>query len=218
MKTKKILLAFLIIILFLSVIYLIHKYALYINPVKIKLLIRSWGPIGPLIFILISTTTIIFSPLTSFPLLIVSLSLYGYFATTIYTIIANAGGSALNFYLARRFGRPLIKKFVGKEIIKKIDEFTKIAGLDTLFMARLFGGVVNDYVSYAAGLTSMKFKPYIVISVLVNIPSVIINLYLLSKAVTFNFLYIALFGIWIYILAIAFPIFIFKYRKKHQYE
>lgn len=213
MNKKKLLWIIPIVFLILLIFYLIHKTTLNYSAAEIKIFIRSLGFLGPFIFIILNIATIIFSPLTSFPLWIASLSLYGYFPTVIYVIISNSGGSVINFYLARRFGRPLVEKLAGKDLIKKIDEFAEIAGYDTLFVARLFGGATNDYISYAAGLTSMRFKPYFLISLFINIPSIFINLLLLRKAIALNPFFIALFGAWIYILAVIFPLFIFKMKK-----
>jgi len=83
-----------------------------------------------------------------------------------------------------------------------------------LFIARLFGGASADYVSYAAGLTSMKFKPYLIISVFTSIPVICLNLYLLDKVLTFNPLFIAILAPLGYALALVFPLVVYKWPKK----
>ena len=87
-------------------------------------------------------------------------------------------------------------------------------GLKVLFIARLVGGASADYVSYAAGLTSMEFKPYLIISVFAAIPMICLHLYLLDKILTFNPLFIAILAPLSYALAFVFPLVVYKWPKK----
>ena len=75
-------------------------------------------------------------------------------------------------------------KFVGKEDMKKVDELTKDYGIVTLVFLRIFQGSINDFVSFAMGLTNMKFKIYLVVSLLASIPGTILWYYLSLNADT----------------------------------
>ncbi len=85
-----------------------------------------------------------------------------------------------------------------------------------LFIARLFGGASADYVSYAAGLTSMEFKPYLIISVFAAIPMICLNVFVLGKVLTLKPLYIALLTPIGYVLALVFPLVVYKWPKKKK--
>jgi len=98
--------------------------------------------------------------------------------------------------------------------MEKIDEVTKIIGLKMLFIARLAGGASADYVSYAAGLTSMEFKPYLVISVFAAIPMICLNLYLLDKVLAIQPILIAFLAPFGWLLALVFPLVVYKWPKK----
>ena len=46
----------------------------------------------------------------------------------------------------------------------KIDEFAAVEGGQILIISRLIGFALFDFISYAAGLTKIKYKDYIVIT------------------------------------------------------
>lgn len=48
--------------------------------------------------------------------------------------------------------------------MNKIDEFAAVEGKTILVVSRLLGFALFDFVSYAAGLTSLKYKDYIAIT------------------------------------------------------
>ena len=99
-------------------------------------------------------------------------------------IIAAYISYVLNFWIARKWGRGIVKKFVGEEGMRKVDDLTKDYGIVTLVFLRIFQGSINDFVSFAMGLTNMKFKVYLVVSLLASIPGTILWYYLSLNAST----------------------------------
>jgi len=214
MREKKVVLLAILAVFIILVLYLIQKQTLQIDTEQIKEFIRSFGILGPIVLVVLITTTIIISPLASLPFWFASLALFGFWLTCLFIIISNSIGSAVNFLIAQRFGRPIVAKLVGKKGVEKIDEITEIIGSKMLFIARLFGGASADYVSYAAGLTSMKFRPYLLISIFVAIPMIFLNVYLLDKILALNPIYIVFLAPLGYALALVFPLVVYKWPKK----
>lgn len=212
---RKIILTGVLLALVLLLVF-IQKQTLQLDIRHLKEFIRSFGALGPIVFITLNIISIVFSPLTSFPFWVASLALFGFLPTCFYIMVGNSAGSIINFLIAKRFGRPLVANLVGKKGIEKIDEITEMVGLKTLFLARLVGGAATDYVSYAAGLTSMKFKQYTLISIFVTIPMILLNVYLLNRALAFKPIYILILGAWGYILAIIFPLLVYKKKKDRK--
>lgn len=214
MRKKKIILLATIAVAIIFILYLIHEETFKIDTEQIKAFIRSFGILGPIVLVVLITTTIVISPLASLPFWFTGLALFGYWQTCFYIIISNSVGSAINFLIAQKWGRPVVAKLVGKKGIEKIDGVTEIIGLKMLFIARLFGGASADYVSYAAGLTAMKFRPYLLISIFVAMPMIFLNVYLLDKVLDLNPVYIALLAPLGYVLALVFPLVVYKWPKK----
>lgn len=136
---------------------------------KIREIIIQTGPVGPIIFVILMVVTHIFAPLQGSPVLLTGMAIFGKWAI-IYTYVATIISSLTNFLIARKFGRALMIKFVGQEAIAKVDHIATHEGPIALVIMRLFQGWITDFISYAAGLTSIKFSTYYLISVLVPIP------------------------------------------------
>jgi len=215
MKGKKKIASLLVAITLLVIlIYLLQKRIVDIDTQQIKEFIRSFGILGPIVLVVLITATIIISPLASLPFWFASLALFGFWLTCFFIIISNSIGSVINFLIAQKWGRPVVARLVGKKGIEKIDGVTEIIGLKMLFIARLFGGASADYVSYAAGLTAMKFRPYFMISIFVAMPMIFLNIFFLDKILTFNPLFIAVLAPLGYVLALVFPLVVYKWPKK----
>lgn len=211
---KKIILGVAIAILVVFLTYFFQKQSFQLDVERIKEFVRSLGIFGSLALIFLMVISIVFAPLAVFPFWVASLALYGFGTTLISVILANNLGAAINFWLARRFGQPLVIKLVGKKGIEKIDEIAETVGLQTLIIWRFLGGVGSDYLSYAAGLTLMKFKLYFLISFFATLPMVMLNLFIIHKALTFNPLYFLVLIALGYILAIGFPLMVYKRKQK----
>ena len=136
---------------------------------NVRVLLKSAGIWAPLVFITLSLLTYIAAPISGTPLLFAGFYIFGVnviFLTTIAVFIS----TITNFWISKIWGKSLVQKFVGKRGMEKIDRLTKSYGLTTLFALRLLGGSFHEFISYAAGLTSMRFSSYFAISTTVLIP------------------------------------------------
>lgn len=145
--------------------------------------INEAGFFAPLVFMLLLLLTLIIAPLSGSPIIYA-----GYFAfgqnVIFYSVLTSYISFVLNFIIARKWGRNIVKKFVGKNEIKKIDDLTENHGAAILILLRLFQGSMGDFVSFAMGLTNMKFKTYFIVSLIASIPGTIIWYYLSLRAST----------------------------------
>ncbi|MDP3093283.1 MAG: VTT domain-containing protein [bacterium] len=171
-QATKRLIVLVVIILFVSgLLFYLQK---LIGLENIRQFIIRAGPFGPAIYILLIILTHIFAPLQGLPFYFLSFAIYGKW-TVVYTHIAYLISSITNFWIARKFGRDIIVKLVGHEGMQKIDHISIHEGPKALFIIRLFQGWINDFVSYAAGLTPLKFSTYYIISFLAPLPLTILT-------------------------------------------
>lgn len=166
--------------LLFGLIYLVGK---TIPEENIRETIDEAGVFGPLVFIFISLLTYIIAPLSGAPILYVGFYAYGQSVIFLTTIAAFLSFN-VNFWIARRWGRPVVEKLAGKENTDKISKLVKNYGLATLFLLRVFQGGIHDFVSYAVGLTSMDFRPYITVSSLALVPGTALWYYLSLRVST----------------------------------
>jgi|TARA_B100001971_G_C18261082_1_gene586937 uncharacterized membrane protein YdjX (TVP38/TMEM64 family) len=134
--------------------------------------------LGILIYILITITAIVIAPISMMPLIPVASNIWGRIPTAIILIFGWTLGSIIVFYISRKYGVPLIKKFVSLEKINKLE--SKIPKenlfLDILLLRMI---IPVDILSYALGLFSkVKFKTYFLATIIGLIPFAFIFSYL----------------------------------------
>ena len=147
----------------------------------LKYFILQSGPLGPILYILLMVLSHIFAPIQGAPIYFLGFAVFGNW-TLVYTYMAHLISSFTNFWIARKYGRELVIKLTGNEAMKKIDNLAENNGIKILIILRLFQGFISDFVSYAAGLTAIKFSTYYIISALATIPGILIAFLLVELA------------------------------------
>lgn len=154
---------------------------------ELRQIMKDAGPLAPLIYIFLKTVTYVFAPLTSGPIQIIAAPLFGnIWLGTLYTLIGEVLGGSISFWIARRMGRPVVVRFVGKQGMMQVEDFyqKRMGGWVSLAVARLILFSVWDFLSYAAGLAkSVRFSTYLLISTLVGAIPTFIFVWIGSKAI-----------------------------------
>lgn len=210
-STKKRLLSFYIILL-IVVCILIFIVGLRVNSQDISRFVRKAGIWAPLVYILLFAITQIIAPLNGSPLFFAGYGLFNN-KVQIYNYISTILSASIIFWISRTWGRNLVEKLVGKKDMNKVDQFTKDYGVKTLVFLRMFQGHLSDFISYAYGLTNMKFSHYFIITLFAPIPYVLLWQFFIFPRIN-NF---AEFTFWFFITLI--PLFattwlFIKYKKK----
>lgn len=138
------------------------------------------GPLGMLLYALISFLGVVLAPAAALPFLPIAVSLWGSVATALLSIAGWGSGSVVAFVLARRFGKPFVGKFMS---IKRAEQIAnKITGKYTFWfvlVSRMF--LPTDIVSYAIGLfVPIRFTPYVIATFLGIVPLAFILAYGIS--------------------------------------
>lgn len=141
----------------------------------IQAFLLQFGAWTPLAFFILQLLQIIIAPIPGGTIGLVGGALFGTFWGFVISIAGTLVGSAIVFLLAKRFGRPFVLKFVRSHHIEKYDhiEPSKLNGV--LFAIFLFPLFPDDILCFIAGLSTMKFKTFVIIAVLGRSPSVFIN-------------------------------------------
>lgn len=157
--------------------YLIGK---QISQETIQNFVKSYGILAPVIFVILHQISIVFAPVNGFPFLIAGFYLFGK-NVAIYTYLTSIIGYSINFFIAKKWGRPIVEKLAGKESLAKIDKIEKEYGIGTLFFLRLFLIGLGDFISYGYGLTPIKYSTYIAITAVAMIPGHVLWYLIASK-------------------------------------
>lgn len=202
----KIALGILFICFILLVIYKIYNLNLGIDDIK-NYVIR-FGNLGPIIYIIMFSLV----PLTLFPDSILAIAgglIFGLFKGYIYTTIGALIGGTISFYISRYWGREFVKKLT-KEKLDKVEYMINSRGFIIIFLLRLIPLFPFDVISYGAGLTSVKYKDFLLATLLGTIPGILVftNLGAQSVNIGSNNFYIS-----IALLIILFLVSIFLKNK-----
>lgn len=130
----------------------------------IRHIVESAGVWGPVVVVIYTIASHVFAPLVGSPVFFLSIALYGMAAAAILHYVASMISASINFAISRYLGRRWIVKLSGQKTLNKVDQLTKKSGDKMLIFSRLFGFALFDFVSYAAGLTSISFKRYMLIT------------------------------------------------------
>jgi len=119
-------------------------------------------------------------PLIFFPTSVMtplSAVLFGPFIGWIYTYIGENLSATVAFFAARYFGRNFIKENENA-FIQKYDKKLKTNGFETVLILRLIPLFPFDFVNYASGLSSIKYRHYIFATLLGVIPGLTAYIFL----------------------------------------
>jgi uncharacterized membrane protein YdjX (TVP38/TMEM64 family) len=149
----------------------------------------EWGAWAPIVFVLTQILQVVITPISHYTVGLVGGFLFGTWYGTLLNWIGRIIGHTVAFWLARRFGRPLIKRFVSDETIKKFDAIVsgKDGGLKqaaALFLIYFLPLFPDDEISYIAGLSAMRFRNFFIANVLGQMGGALSLAYLGSGAST----------------------------------
>ncbi|MGP6140190.1 TVP38/TMEM64 family protein [Jeotgalibaca sp. A127] len=125
-------------------------------------LIFRMGILGPIIFILLQMSQVIYPIVPGGIILIIAPLLFGNLWGFILSFIGVTLGSIANFFLARRFGKTFVRAFVQEETYQKYYAIlTKGKRFDIfLGVAFAFPGFPDDFLCMLAGITAMTFNRF----------------------------------------------------------
>lgn len=128
--------------------------------------VDRWGIWGPLVFIAIMALSVLFAPIPNAPIFVAAGLAWGPILGTFYSMVGMLLGSAMAFWVARRLGRGYLPRLIGHKAARRLDQLTDAMGGRLVFWARMMPAVNFDWISYLAGLTSIRFWPFFFYSLL----------------------------------------------------
>lgn len=177
---KKLIRNFIIIILvlFLVGLLLIYIQNSFESPRDAAEKIKSLGIFGPIAVILLIILEVVVAPIPGVIISVASGYAFGPYLGTIFSYIGNIIGTAIAFFLARKFGRPLVERLTSKAKLDTYDCFFKQGGTALLFIVFLFPLFPTDIVSFITGLSDIKWKKFMIIAAIAYIPNMFILNYI----------------------------------------
>ena len=160
---------YIIIFIFLVVISIFLLYWNYfVDRTFIYLIIAKWfvNPIfeleilGMLLFIGIMAIQGLLVPIPSEIVLLATGMIWGWALGGFMGVIGSMAAALLCFYVSKKGGRPLAKKFVGENAIDMADDLIQKYGIKVIIISRFIPFISFDVISYASGLVDIDVKKY----------------------------------------------------------
>ena len=185
-NNKSILKSILIIGLIMAMVILINRFNIFkgYGPNEIKAFIQGKGVMAPIIYLALLSSL----PLILFPDSVLVISggmIFGLVWGTFLTVIGSLIGATIAFFLSRKLGQELVKKFVKKDLVF-FNKDDKKGGLLLILMLRLIPLFPFKVVSYSAGLSDIRFKDFALATTLGSLPGIIVYTNLGDKTTVFG--------------------------------
>jgi len=140
--------------------------------------IRSFGIYAVLVSFLLMVFQSVAAPLPAFLITFANAAIFGWWKGALLSWISSMIGAALCFYIGRILGRDAVEKLTSKYAMASVDGFFEKYGKHTILVCRLLPFVSFDFISYAAGLTSMGFLEFIVATGIGQLPATVVYSYI----------------------------------------
>jgi uncharacterized membrane protein YdjX (TVP38/TMEM64 family) len=139
--------------------------------------VAQYGKMAAAVSFLLMIFQSIAAPLPAFLITFANASLFGWWRGAVLSWSSAMAGAAVCFYIARILGRDVAEALTSKAGLRSVDDFFVRHGTQSVLIARLLPFVSFDFVSYAAGLTSMKFWGFFAATGIGQLPATIVYSY-----------------------------------------
>ena len=136
---------------------------------SIKTFVSSYGVYAMLVSFALMIMQCIVAPLPAFVITLANAGLFGWWQGALLSWVSSLAGASTCFYMARIL--------VSKGGLEQVDKFFAKYGKNAVLICRLFPIISFDYVSYAAGLTPMKYLEFALATGIGQIPAIFIYSY-----------------------------------------
>lgn len=169
----------------------------------------GFGGWVPLVYFLAHLLQIIIAPLPGNIVALVGGALFGVVKGFILSAAGQISGSLLAFYLARKFGKPLVLKVIGPDIYEKCNKVLSGRFVLALFLLFLLPFFPDDALCFLAGLSALPLFFFLLLVIFGRLPGIVV-----ATLVGAGVFHLST-GQWVLIcvLSLVFIYFIFKYRR-----
>ncbi len=117
------------------------------------------------------------SQIPGVPLTMAAGALWGPFPALLYSVVGGFLGAMIAYFLGRTLGRSIMKALAGKVMVFNKNKGEVFIGF-VIFISRVLPLFPFDIISYAAGVSGLKFIYYAFATLLGMIPSTLLLTYL----------------------------------------
>lgn len=168
------------------------------------------GKWAPLVTVMLHAAQVIFAPFPGQALDLVNGYLFGPWLGTLFSMAGIVLGSALVMALSRRFGRPLVERFVDAQTLDRLDGLTEQRGELVVFLIFLVPFLPDDALCFLAGLTSIALPRLVLLAAVGRFPGVFVASWVGASASEFKPVHWIFVGVLIVLVGVVF----WRYKRR----
>jgi uncharacterized membrane protein YdjX (TVP38/TMEM64 family) len=153
-----------------------------------------WAPVASCFLMVLQALV---APVPSFLITFANGLAFGVFWGWMLSLFGHVLAASVCFGISRSLGRVPVEVLVGKTGLESADRWFARWGVYAVFAGRLLPGVAFDAISYAAGLTNMRFRNFIAATALGIFPQTFLYSYLGRQAPEYVGLFLVTTGIFL---------------------
>jgi uncharacterized membrane protein YdjX (TVP38/TMEM64 family) len=169
-----------------------------------------WAPIASCFLMVLQALV---APVPSFLVTFANGLAFGVFWGWMLSLFGHVLAAAVCFWISRALGREPVEVLVGKTGLQSADRWFARWGMYAVFVGRLVPGVAFDVISYAAGLTRMRFRNFLVATALGIFPQTFLYSYLGRQAPEYVALFLVTSGL---VVAGVVAFAVLRYRRERR--
>lgn len=214
-KYKLILIPVIIIVAILLKEYYSKIVPLFKDIESIKNIILGYGAYSSIVYIMLQIVQIIVFFIPGDIIQISAGFIFGPIEGFVLSLLGIAVGSSAVFFIARKLGKPFVTKFVSEKdtwIIHKLEKLNNHPMKERklrkiVFFTYLIPGIPKDILGYICGISEIKYKDFIIYSLMARIPTLFVSSFFGHNLFFYNWKLLAIiaisFGVFVLITIIA---------------
>ena len=169
-----------------------------------------WAPVASCFLMVLQALV---APVPSFLITFANGLAFGVFWGWMLSVFGHVLAASVCFGISRALGRVPVEVLVGKTGLESADRWFARWGVYAVFAGRLLPGVAFDAISYAAGLTNMRFSKFLVATTLGIVPQTFLYSYLGRQAPEYVGLFLVTTGIFLLAVIVVAAV---RYRRERR--
>jgi uncharacterized membrane protein YdjX (TVP38/TMEM64 family) len=169
-----------------------------------------WAPIASCSLMVLQALV---APVPSFLITFANGLAFGVLWGWLLSLFGHGFAAAVCFWISRSLGRVPVEVLVGKTGLESADRWFARWGMYAVFVGRLVPGIAFDVISYAAGLTRMRFRNFIAATALGIFPQTFLYSYLGRQAPEYVALFLVTSAL---VVAGVVAVAVIRYRRERR--
>ncbi len=137
---------------------------------QVEQFVAGFGRGAPLAFMALQVIQVILAPVPGEATGFIGGYIFGAARGFVYSSLALAAGSWINFAIGRFVGRRYVRRWIPTDIMARFDHLLKRQGIIVLLILFIFPGFPKDYLCLFLGITAIPLKAFLLIASVGRMP------------------------------------------------